>query len=246
MNSQQIFMLVLAIVTSVGTFFIQGLKSEYPFFPNWPAPVRLALATLLGVIVAGGTGVSTAAEYMTSIVSGVISALPTILLELLELMKSKSLKKIATDGLSRTLSVFVIAAAIAISTTGCAAIAAIIPILEDVIIVAQDAAEIIAIIQAAADVFFSSHPAPETQAKVNQAIIDCRAALDVAIRVSRGTKDLNEDSADAAFNEFRQAYASLLVLLKDAGVMTNDHAMRTSRGTVIVPAPLALGRVVHR
>ncbi|MFA5186348.1 MAG: hypothetical protein WC551_07735 [Patescibacteria group bacterium] len=92
MNSQVLFVLLMTIVTSIGTFLIRGLKGEFAVFPDWPAPVRLALATFLAVVVGAATNVETGAAFLASFLSGLVSALPTILLELLDLLKNVKTK----------------------------------------------------------------------------------------------------------------------------------------------------------
>jgi hypothetical protein len=113
---------VLTVVTSVGTFLIRGLKDEHGVFPDWPAPVRLALATVLGVIVAAGTNVETAADFLSSLLTGFVAALPTILMELLDLLKKVRLKSVSLGqhAAIKTMMVLVLFA-FAASSQACAA-----------------------------------------------------------------------------------------------------------------------------
>ena len=126
------------------------------------------------------------------------------------------------------------------SFPGCAAINRALPILTDVIVAVQDAQQILEIIDAAADAWFEQHPDPAMKIKYAKAIGKCRTALDVALRTSRGAKELNQQEVDKAFQDFKVAYGELTSLLQGAGIMGSDNLLKASPHQVRVPEPLAL------
>lgn len=126
------------------------------------------------------------------------------------------------------------------SFPGCAAVNRALPILTDVIVAVQDAQQILEVIDSAADAWFEQHPDPNMKTKYAKAIDKCRTALDVALRTSRGAKELNQQEVDKAFQDFKVAYVELTSLLQGAGIMGKDNLLKASPHQVRVPEPLAL------
>lgn len=146
----------------------------------------------------------------------------------------------------RALVVAIIVMALALG--GCSTLAAALPILTDVIAKVTDGIQILDQIQAFVDRYFAAHPNEAQQKKVGQAIATTRSALNVALRTSRGAKELSDEQADAAFADFKVAYKELLSLVggldgvKVAPPAKPGEAMLLSAGpdTLSVPEPLAL------
>jgi hypothetical protein len=229
MSNQSMLMLVITIGVSVATGLIKALDPKNPLIPiNLSAKWRVFIAAVLGVVVAAGTGITTPSDFTTSLVAGFVTAIPTLILELFEALK---------DSKSSANVVLPIALALcAIQTYGCATLGTVSSVLADVAVVSQDAITIIDAIQNIADAFFVERPNADAQKKVNIAIRKCRLAVDGALRLARGTVDLDSHAADAAFGEFRQAYADLVELLGESGVLSG----KSFAGAKGVPIPMAV------
>lgn len=131
---------------------------------------------------------------------------------------------------------------------GCAAFQkVVVPVLSDVLLVGQDALAILNAIQAAESFFFLAAPNPEAQKTVEMALSDASLALDAALQLAGGAKDLSAEDADNAFAAFRAAYGDLVVLLKRLGVAQPGPAghLAVRRGSEMKwLQPLALQRKV--
>ncbi len=126
-------------------------------------------------------------------------------------------------------------------SVGCSSL---LPAVIDVMRGVSDATQILGAIEAAERVWFASHPAADVQAKIDQAIAATHLALATAMRATQGVKDLTDDQWDAAFLDFRQAYAGLQVLLKEAGILHDGGKIAVARGgiEVVIPQPIAMAR----
>jgi len=123
----------------------------------------------------------------------------------------------------------------------CAALSAVVPILAEVATVATNAEAALDVVSQAADTWFISHPDAARQAAIDRAIAECRLALVAATETAQGAKDLDERQADAAFDEFRKAYADLTKLLTDAGVLRGGRFAASIDGRAPpIPQPLAM------
>jgi hypothetical protein len=127
----------------------------------------------------------------------------------------------------------------ALNFCACATVAAHLP---SVIAAVTDGVMVLDTIDRFADAYFSSHGAdPRTQAKVDGAIERARAALNAALRAAQGAEHLTQEQIDAAFADFRAAYAELLALVAPLGVRQGTgETLRASPGNLVVPEPLAL------
>jgi len=126
-----------------------------------------------------------------------------------------------------------------LTSMGCATL---IDFLPKVVATVTDAVLIIDEIERFVDAFFSVKPDPVLQAKVDVAISVTRQALGVALRTTDGAEHLSKQEADAAFDQFRKAYAELLILLKPLGIVSagRNDLLAALPGKLIVPEPLAL------
>lgn len=77
--------------------------------------------------------------------------------------------------------------------------------------------------------YFVQHPNPGLEAKVDASVAAARAALRAALAAARGSEALSQQQVDAAFGQFREAYAQLLAIAGPIGVLTG--------ATVPAPAP---------
>ncbi|MES1205011.1 MAG: hypothetical protein ABUS79_03660 [Pseudomonadota bacterium] len=147
--------------------------------------------------------------------------------------RMKSLRRLAV---APAFALFLLSAALA--APGCATVATYLP---TVIAAVTDGALVLDTIDKFVDRYFESRPNPDLQKKADIAIARTRSALDAALRIAAGTKDLNEAQVDAAFAEFRIAYTDLMALLGPLGV-SSGNALRATPGGLTVPEPLALAR----
>lgn len=97
-----------------------------------------------------------------------------------------------------------------------------------------DGSNALSLIQEAADLFFMAKPAPDVQAAVNDKIQASRLALSGAARATEGVQDLDTGKADAAFAEFRAAFADLEALAKQEGILSSGKLAQSA-----FPEPLA-------
>lgn len=129
------------------------------------------------------------------------------------------------------------------ATTGCASFAAALPVLVDVIAIVTDAQQILSLIELAAQKYFAAKPNAVLQEKYEKALVKAKLSLDAALRAARGAQELDQKQASAAFEDFRAAYQDLLEVLKEAGVVGVDGALRAAPGgppQATIPTPMAL------
>lgn len=141
----------------------------------------------------------------------------------------------------RVLAAAVAVFAIAVGAPGCAGVVTALPA---IIATLVDAGQIIDTIDTFVRQWFLAHPDASAQAKVSEALVRARGALNVLLRAANGAKDVNDAKVDAAFNEFKIAYIALLELTKPYGVQvapSTDARMQASSSgdRLTVPQPLA-------
>lgn len=114
----------------------------------------------------------------------------------------------------------------AASLPGCAIFKGAGPVVKDVsntvIEDAQEGKTIVDALHSTANIFFLLHSDPPTQAKVEQVFVDVNLALDAAIRAGTGANAANDGDYNLAFAQFRAAYAKLMQVLQDAGIVSPD------------------------
>lgn len=103
-------------------------------------------------------------------------------------------------------ALFVLALVACLALPGCGALAAVVPVLTDVIAKVTDGMQLLDQIASFVDRYFAVHPNPAKQQQVNAVIDKARSTLNVALRTSRGAKELTDEQADAAFADFKVAY----------------------------------------
>jgi hypothetical protein len=125
---------------------------------------------------------------------------------------------------------------------GCAALTADLPTILTYI---QDGNLVLNTIQGFVSMYFISHPDPTLQTQVAAAIVKAQTALDAALRITQGTKDLTQDQFTAAFAPFMAAYDDLLTLVKPLGVNVNTNlvTVKVNANTLEVPAPLVAAKL---
>jgi len=123
---------------------------------------------------------------------------------------------------------------------GCAAFAASLPAIIAAII---DGAQVLDAIEKFVNAYFVTHPDPVAQAKVNEAMVKCRSALNIALRSAQGAKNVDEQKVDQAFNDFKAAYLELITLCRPYGVRPSGNAKLQASPTALeVPEPLIITR----
>jgi hypothetical protein len=219
-------------------------NSEWVQSINLSAAIRGVLVAILGGVSMFFDGMSKGEAWAGVLVTAVLYVVPQLLHFLPDLAKAKSAKRAAAK-VGGAAAILMCLGGVGAAQTGCASL---IPILTDVITYVQDASAILNVVLVAEKEFFQVAPNPSLQKQIEQKVVEAQLALDTAIRTTRGVKDLSSDQVDAAFAEFRQAYASLVDLLKMAGVVSptpDGKAFAAPRG-LLIPTPLAMGKAVTR
>ena len=131
-----------------------------------------------------------------------------------------------------------------LTTAGCAALAAVLP---DIVAALVDGGQILATIESFMASYFANHPDPVAQAKVADAILKARTALNLATRAAQGTNDANDKKLDQAFADFEAAYVELLKLVAPYGVKPARPGgnLSAAPGELVVPEPLSF-RTMHK
>lgn len=123
------------------------------------------------------------------------------------------------------------------AATGCAAVAAALPVLTAVV---TDAFAVLSVIDGAARHWFTLHPNKEVERHYLEVYTKTIKALNAANHALAGAKNLDQDQYDAAFAEFRDAYAELMELLERHGISEQQKLKLSDGSTVHLPEPLAL------
>jgi hypothetical protein len=105
----------------------------------------------------------------------------------------------------------------AVALSGCGIFAKV-PSFSDVAGDVADAMSIIDAIDAVQAIFFMQNPNPEKQKVVEAGIVNCRLAIDSAVRALRGAQDAETGDIIKAYSDFRAAYDDLQRILKWAGI----------------------------
>lgn len=126
---------------------------------------------------------------------------------------------------------------VAVPTVGCAALLSSLPAISAVV---TDAMSVLEVIDAGARDWFRSHP---DLGQVQQAYLDAYAkavnALNAANHVLAGATHITQEQFDAAFAEFRQAFAELRNVLELNGILQGNTLM-VGQTPVAIPEPAAL------
>jgi hypothetical protein len=134
----------------------------------------------------------------------------------------------------------ILACILALSTASCATLSGNLP---NIIAYVQDGEFILNSISRFVDLFFRTSPNTDLQLKIEKVMDQARTALDLALRAASGGQKLDQKQVDAAFEEFKKAYADLLILVAPLGVRTStDGSFRGTPIGLLVPAPMALKR----
>lgn len=128
--------------------------------------------------------------------------------------------------------------ALAVASSSCAAV---LPMLPKVIHAVSDGIMILDQVEHFIGTYFALHPDKERQAKVGQMLARARAALIAANRAAQGADDLSQQKVDKAFDEFKDAYRELYVMLSGFGLLKpadSDKASVSEDGKLELPDPL--------
>lgn len=131
--------------------------------------------------------------------------------------------------------------AVVLSTTTATSCSSLLQALPTVIQYVQDAQMILDMIDREAKPFFDKAD-ENTQQEYSEVMHVARKSLQIALRSTKGTDELQKEQVDAAFANFREAYKDLLGILARAGVMRSDGTMRVSPGSPVldIQEPLVL------
>lgn len=144
----------------------------------------------------------------------------------------------------RLLKALLLATALALPVTGCAAV---LPAVTQILNVVTDALVVLNIIDNAVNEYFDN--APLTPPRVKRQYLElyrkALAALAAAQHALEGVEDLDQQEYDKAFQEFRDAYAELRELLRREGLMRENYLQTAKGEMVLVPEPQALTYKVH-
>ena len=134
---------------------------------------------------------------------------------------------------------FILMLALLTVTPSCAAVLRALP---TVIQYVQDAQMILDMLDAQAQPLLKQFAGEEVKKEYSRAMVVARQSLQVALRSTKGADELSKSQTEEAFRDFRIAYTNLEAILRRAGVMGVDGAMKASPGapSIEVPKPMAL------
>ena len=140
-------------------------------------------------------------------------------------------------------SMFCFVLSMSYGTTGCAAIAKILPIVTDIIAEILDAQRKVDQVDAAAKAWFAKFPNEKMEGDWSTAVERTRASLDIAIKAAHGAEELGEADPVAAFAMFNDAWAKMIELALNIGIVSpgNEYGAGPNQGIVVEP-PLCLSR----
>lgn len=257
-TSHPIILIMIAVVPAL----IRALREDVEWFKSWPAGARLAV---LGALTAVGTAcdqIQNGTNVTNAFVAAGAVALPSLIIEfshwlknrngpppggtgtidLVAEAKKKELENMKFSIPSKFLRLALVVGILA-ALPSCAAIRSIEPALNDAQAAVGDAGAILQTIRSVVSIFFLAHPAPEVQTKVEQAMSHASLTLSVAVRSLRGAQSVSAQQMDSAWGDFRGAYAELITLLKNAGIVPKDGKLGAGKDAIVLPEPLALGKL---
>jgi hypothetical protein len=92
--------------------------------------------------------------------------------------------------------------------------------------------------------YFAAHPDEAARAKVKAAEAQARAAAAAALSIANGAGDASSGNVAQAFQDFENAYSSLLALAQSLGVRAAPPGakvgVQAAPGVLVVPAPADL------
>lgn len=133
------------------------------------------------------------------------------------------------------------AIAIPLSVVGCGIVAAAVPVIAQIVSVIADANAVLDTIDVVAqDVFRRTNASEEVRAKYQDVLLKAYTALNAAAKAVSGANELTQEEYDAAFAQFKLAYAELKSLIQSFGIVTPDGLLASSPSAVVLQDPLAL------
>lgn len=137
----------------------------------------------------------------------------------------------------------VFAVLFALALPSCASLKHVQPFLNDAQAAVGDTAAVIETIRSVVSIFFLAHPSPQAQIQVETKLATVALSFSAATRILRGASSATNEDMDKAWTDFRGAYAELVSVMKDLGIVPADGKFATSKGaTITIPEPLALQR----
>lgn len=252
----------IAILMVLVPALIRVLRDDVDWFKTWPSQARIALITMLTALGTGLDQVQNGTNMTTAIVGALVIGLPGLLIELAHWWNERKgpppggtgtidlvaeAKKKETESMKFSLPPkflrLAFAVGILVMLPSCAAIRSIEPALNDAQAAVGDASAILQTIRSVVSIFFLAHPAPDAQVKVEQAMSHASLTLSVAVRSLRGVQSISNQQMDSAWGDFRGAYAELITLLKNTGVVPKDGKLGAGKDAIVLPEPLALGKL---
>ena len=117
---------------------------------------------------------------------------------------------------------------------------AAVPIASAIVSVVTDSFAVLNIVERGINTWFRHKPDPEAEAVATDLLNKAAGALRVASAATRGAESLTQEEYDAAFLEFREAYAELHSFLKSEGILKGNKLGFGPGYEEEIPQPAAL------
>jgi hypothetical protein len=126
--------------------------------------------------------------------------------------------------------------------------AAIMPLIPEIVSVIDNAFFVMNVIDKAVDEWHQNHPDadPRFFSDYRLAYVKTETALDAARKAMQGSTALDQKSYDAAFADFKNAYADLVILLSNQGIAKDGKLMASGSYSIPLPQPKAMTYQVGR
>lgn len=144
--------------------------------------------------------------------------------------------------MKNTARALLLALAVSSVSPGCATLGGALP---EILAAVQDSQLVLDAIDAFVHQVMRSKNDPAMLDKIEGGMARARTALDAALRLARGSKDLDDARVQEGFAEFQRAYEDLVVLVRALGVRVDAGGGRmqaTATGLSVPPAAVLLPR----
>lgn len=248
---------MIAIIGTLLPILVRVMREDVntPAWATWAAPYRLLLIAFFGAVSAVIDQLAHGFNVSAAVTAVAVTAAPALFVEILHLVfgpkaggggsvttvvktTTKTIPPLAAPPYSTKLLAGVLACGMLVGGCG----ANLPSILNEVATDMSDAAQVLDVVRSVVNIFFLSHPNPDTQTKVEQAMAKASLALNAALRATKGVQSLSEKDKDAAFADFRSAYDDLTKLLTEMGISDKAGKLASPKGgaPIVLPMPLAL------
>lgn len=233
---------VVAYITAFAISATRIISASKPFWASLPSQVGGLLPGLVIALPAWVQGL-TGAQSWTDVVVATITAAALVFPGLhSHTVEFKRPNGPGSAGLGAAV-ILLAALGFATTSTGCAALASVVPIIAEAGTIIADAVNDLDYVAEVASLFPGLSDTQKSA--IEQKLQAARLALQAAAAADNGASDLTAEQLDASLAAFRTAWADLSQALADAGITTGAKLGATA-GTVNVPQPLALRKVVAK